>query len=105
MRRVVITGLGLVTPLGCGVKQTWDNILASRSGVSAITACDVSDLPARVAGEVKRGTGAGEFNPDNYIEPKEQKAMSALKMARSERRRLKMPAGNQWMRNHGCVPV
>ncbi len=75
MRRVVITGLGLITPLGCGVKQTWDNILASRSGISATTLCDVSDLPARIAGEVKRGTGEGEFNPDNYIEPKEQKKM------------------------------
>ncbi len=78
MRRVVITGLGLVTPLGCGVKQTWDNILASRSGISNITLCDVSDLPARVAGEVKRGTGEGEFNPDNYIEPKEQKKMDTF---------------------------
>jgi len=75
MRRVVITGLGLVTPLGCGVETTWNNIIASRSGLSAITLCDVSDMPARVAGEVKRGTGAGEFNADEYIAPKEQKKM------------------------------
>ena len=75
MKRVVITGLGLITPLGCGVKQTWDNILASRSGISATTICDVSDLPNRVSGQVKRGNEAGEFNPDNYIEPKEQKKM------------------------------
>ena len=75
MRRVVITGLGLVTPLGCGVKRTWDNILASRSGIAATTLCDVSDLPNRVAGQVPRGTADGEFNPDNYIEPKEQKKM------------------------------
>ena len=75
MRRVVVTGLGLITPLGCGVKQTWDNITASRSGLGPITLCDVSDMPARVAGEVKRGTGEGEFNADNYIEPKEQKKM------------------------------
>jgi 3-oxoacyl-[acyl-carrier-protein] synthase II len=75
MRRVVITGLGLVTPLGCGVKQTWDNIIAARSGIRAITLCDVSDIPARIAGEVPRGTGVGEFNADNYIEPKEQKKM------------------------------
>jgi len=75
MRRVVITGLGLVTPLGCGVKESWDNIIASRSGLSAITSIDVSDLPARVAGQVPRGTEAGQFNPDNYIEPKEQKKM------------------------------
>jgi len=75
MRRVVITGLGLVTPLGCGVKTSWDNIVAGKSGLGAITLCDVSDLPARVAGEVTRGTGAGEFNADDYIEPKEQKKM------------------------------
>jgi 3-oxoacyl-[acyl-carrier-protein] synthase II len=75
MRRVVITGLGLVTPLGCGVKTSWDNVIAARSGLSQITRIDVSDLPARVAGQVPRGTGAGEFNSDNYIEPKEQKKM------------------------------
>ncbi|MBY0407292.1 MAG: beta-ketoacyl-ACP synthase II, partial [Rickettsiales bacterium] len=75
MRRVVVTGLGLVTPLGCGVKPTWDNILAARSGLVNITLCDVSDMPARVAGEVKRGTEAGQFNPDDWIAPKEQKKM------------------------------
>ncbi len=75
MRRVVVTGLGLVTPLGCGVKTTWDNIAAGKSGLRAITEFDVSDLPARVAGIVPRGTNPGEFNPDDYIEPKEQKKM------------------------------
>ncbi len=75
MRRVVVTGLGLVTPLGCGVETTWDNLLNARSGLSAITLCDVSDMPARVAGEVKRGTGAGEFNVDDWVAPKEQKKM------------------------------
>lgn len=74
-RRVVVTGLGLVTPLGCGVEQSWDGIISSRSGLGAITHCDVSDLPARVAGQVPYGTGAGQFNADNYIEPKEQKKM------------------------------
>jgi len=75
MRRVVITGLGLVTPLGCGVKTTWDNIIASRSGLSSITHFNVSDLPARVAGQVPRGTGEGEFNTDDWVAPKEQKKM------------------------------
>ncbi|MDE3037794.1 MAG: beta-ketoacyl-ACP synthase II [Pseudomonadota bacterium] len=75
MRRVVVTGLGLVTPLGCGVKATWDNIVAGRSGLSAITQFDISDLPARVAGSVPRGTGESEFNPDDWIAPKEQKKM------------------------------
>ncbi len=65
MRRVVVTGLGLVTPLGCGVKLAWDNIIAGHSGLSAITHFDVSDLPARVAGQVPRGTEPGQFNPND----------------------------------------
>lgn len=75
MRRVVVTGLGLVTPLGCGVEQSWDGIISSRSGLTGITHCDVSDLPVKVAGQVVRGTEIGQFNADNYIEPKEQKKM------------------------------
>jgi len=75
MRRVVVTGIGLVTPLGCGVKTSWEGITSSRSGLSAITRIDVSDIPCRIAGQVPRGTEAGQFNADNYIEPKEQKKM------------------------------
>ena len=75
MRRVVVTGLGLVTPLGCGVKTTWDNVLAARSGLGNITLCDVSDMPARVAAEVKRGTEPGQFNADDWVPPKDQKKM------------------------------
>ena len=75
MRRVVVTGLGLVTPLGCGVKETWDALIASRSGLSAITKIKVDDLPSRIAGQVPRGEAPGQFNPNNYIEPKEQKKM------------------------------
>lgn len=75
MRRIVVTGLGLVTPLGCGVKPSWDGITSARSGISAITRIDVSDIPAKIAGQVPRGTEAGQFNADNFIEPKEQKKM------------------------------
>jgi len=75
MKRVVVTGLGLVTPLGCGVDVTWNNLIAGRSGLSAITHIDVSDIPARVAGQVPRGKEPGQFDADNYIEPKEQKKM------------------------------
>ena len=52
MRRVVVTGLGLVTPLACGVSSTWGRLLKGESGVRPITRFDVSDLPARVAGQV-----------------------------------------------------
>ncbi|MBV8939054.1 MAG: beta-ketoacyl-ACP synthase II, partial [Alphaproteobacteria bacterium] len=57
MRRVVVTGLGMVTPLACGVKPTWERLVAGESGLSAITKIDVSDLPARIAGQVPRGEG------------------------------------------------
>lgn len=73
MRRVVVTGLGLVTPLGCGVDVTWNNLVAGKSGIRAITEIDVSDLPARVGGTVEFGTEPGKFNPDDFFPPKEQK--------------------------------
>ncbi|MFZ4124657.1 MAG: beta-ketoacyl-ACP synthase II [Rickettsiales bacterium] len=74
-RRVVVTGLGLVTPLGVGVDHVWKRLTAGESGLSAITKFDVSDIPAKVAGQVVRGKGDGEFDADKYIEPKEQKKM------------------------------
>ncbi len=75
VRRVVVTGLGLVTPLGCGVEATWRRVVGSESGIRKIEHIDVSDLPARIAGVVPRGNAEDEFNPDTYIEPKEQKKM------------------------------
>jgi len=76
MRRVVVTGLGLVTPLGCGAGATWENILAGKSGIRAIQAFDVSDLPAKIAGQVPMGdTKAGLFNADDWITPKDQRRM------------------------------
>ncbi len=74
MRRVVITGLGLVTPLGCGVDATWGAILAGRSGARRVAEFDVSDLPSQIACFVPRGDGAnGTFNADQWMEPKEQR--------------------------------
>ncbi len=73
MKRVVVTGLGLVTPLGCGVKVTWDNLIAGKSGIRRIDRFDPSDLTCQVAGQVPFGTGGGQFNPDDWIPPKEQK--------------------------------
>lgn len=76
MRRVVVTGLGMVTPLGSGVKTTWDRIVAGESGLAGIQAFDVSDLPCKVAAMVPRGDGAsGKFNPDDWVASKEQKKM------------------------------
>jgi len=73
MRRVVITGLGMVTPLGDGVETTWKNALAGKSGARTIEKFDASHLGTGYACEVPRGTGEGEFNPDTYMEPKEQR--------------------------------
>ncbi|MGK9167025.1 beta-ketoacyl-ACP synthase II [Inquilinus limosus] len=73
MRRVVITGMGMVTPLGAGVKTNWDRLIAGKSGIGAITTFDVSDLPARIAGMVPRGTGPGDFDVDSAVPSKDQR--------------------------------
>lgn len=95
LRRVVVTGLGMVTPLGCGVEVSWSRLLAGESGAGPITAFDVSDLPARVACSIPRGDGSdGSFNPDDWMEPKEQRkvddfivfAMAAAKQALEDAR-------------------
>ena len=74
MRRVVVTGLGIVSPLGTGIEEAWQRMLASESGAGPITKFDASDLPCRIAFEVKRGDGAnGTLNADQWLEPKEQR--------------------------------
>jgi 3-oxoacyl-[acyl-carrier-protein] synthase II len=74
MRRVVITGLGLVTPVGCGVEASWSNLLAGKSGARRIEEFDVSDLTCQIANFVPRGaTLDGKFNADDWMEPKEQR--------------------------------
>ncbi|HEY6603481.1 MAG TPA: beta-ketoacyl-ACP synthase II [Xanthobacteraceae bacterium] len=74
MRRVVVTGLGMVTPLACGVEPTWQRLIKGESGARRIETFDVSDLPAKIACQVPRGDGSnGSFNPDQWMEPKEQR--------------------------------
>ncbi|HXW25437.1 MAG TPA: beta-ketoacyl-ACP synthase II [Xanthobacteraceae bacterium] len=74
MRRVVVTGMGMVTPLACGVEPTWQRLIAGESGARKIEAFDVSDLPARIACSIPRGDGTdGTYNPDQWMEPKEQR--------------------------------
>jgi 3-oxoacyl-[acyl-carrier-protein] synthase II len=76
MRRVVVTGMGMVTPLGVGVRDNWERLIAGQSGLGSIQNFDVSDLPCKIAGQIKRGDGAsGLFNPDDFVAPKEQKKM------------------------------
>lgn len=74
LKRVVITGLGMVTPLANGVEETWQRLLDGKSGVTKIEAFDTSDLAAKIAGTIPRGDGTnGTFNPDDYMMPKDQK--------------------------------
>ncbi|HET7166716.1 MAG TPA: beta-ketoacyl-ACP synthase II [Pseudolabrys sp.] len=74
MRRVVVTGLGMVTPLGCGVEPTWNRLLKGESGAGKIDSFDVSDLACKIACEIPRGDGSNAtFNPDQWMEPKEQR--------------------------------
>ena len=71
MRRVVVTGLGMVTPLASGVEPTWARLLAGESGIRRIESFDVSDLPAKIGGMVPRGDEEGQFQPTDYVEAKE----------------------------------
>ena len=74
MRRVVVTGLGLVTPLASGVEETWQRLLAGESGAGPITRFDASNVVTKYACEVPLGDGSdGTFNADDYMEPKEQR--------------------------------
>jgi 3-oxoacyl-[acyl-carrier-protein] synthase II len=74
MRRVVVTGLGLVTPLACGVEETWSRLIAGQSGARKITKFDTSDLTTKIACEVPRGDGSdGTFHADSWFDPKDQR--------------------------------
>ncbi|RAI42008.1 beta-ketoacyl-ACP synthase II [Rhodoplanes roseus] len=74
MRRVVVTGLGMVTPLACGVEASWKRLLAGESGARKIDKFEVADLPAKIACTLPRGDGSdGTWNPDLWMEPKEQR--------------------------------
>ncbi len=74
LRRVVITGLGLVTPLGCGVEASWSKLLEGKSGARRLEEFPVEDLACQIACFVPRGPlSEGKFNPDDWMEPKEQR--------------------------------
>jgi 3-oxoacyl-[acyl-carrier-protein] synthase II len=76
MRRVVVTGMGMVTPLGDGVDTNWRRLMAAESGIRSIQSFDTSDLATKIAGEVPLGDKAnGHFNVDSYIQPKEQRKL------------------------------
>ena len=73
MKRVVITGLGMVTPLACGVEASWRRLLAGDSGAARVENFDVSDLPCQIAAQVPRGDAPDAFDPDVWMDPKERR--------------------------------
>ena len=90
MRRVVVTGMGMLTPLGCGVETTWQRLLKGESGAKQIDTFNVSDISCKIACVIPRGDGSdGTYNPDQWMAPKEQRkvddfivyAMCAAKQA------------------------
>ena len=89
MRRVVVTGIGLLSPLGVGPEINWRRLMNSESGIRSIEHFETGDLAASIAGQIPLGDGEGEFNPDTYVSPKEQRqvdqfivyALSAAQMA------------------------
>jgi 3-oxoacyl-[acyl-carrier-protein] synthase II len=98
MRRVVVTGMGMVTPLGCGVEATWRRLIAGESGARKVDTFDVSDLPARVACMIPRGDGSnGTYNPSDWMEPKEQRKVDDFIA-------YAMCAATQAIGDAGCAP-
>ena len=98
MRRVVVTGLGLVTPLADGVENTWERILDGQSGAGKITGFDPSRLTTQYACEVPLGDGTdGTFNPDTYMDPKEQRKVDTFIL-------FGMAAAKQAIEDAGWMP-
>lgn len=98
MRRVVITGLGMVTPLACGVEETWARILAGKSGAATISRFDASHLATTYACEIPMGDGSdGTFNPDDWMEPKDRRKVDDFIL-------YGMAAAMQAVRDSGWTP-
>jgi 3-oxoacyl-[acyl-carrier-protein] synthase II len=73
MKRVVVTGLGMVSPLACGVEPTWKRLIAGEAAASSVEHIDVSDLPCKIAAQVPRGAAPDAFRPDEWVDAKEQR--------------------------------
>ena len=98
MRRVVVTGLGMVTPLACGVEETWARLIAGQSGAGTITRFDTTNVVTQYACEVPRGDGTGgTFNPDDWMEPKDQRKVDDFIL-------YGVAAAVQAVRDSGWVP-
>ncbi|RCL01799.1 MAG: 3-oxoacyl-[acyl-carrier-protein] synthase II [Candidatus Tokpelaia sp. JSC085] len=99
MRRVVITGLGLVSPLAGNVEHSWKRLLASQSAVRRVTEFEVADLPCQIACRVPVGDGsAGTFNPDLHMEVKEQRKVDPFII-------YALGAANEALEDAGWSPI
>ncbi|MGS4944223.1 beta-ketoacyl-ACP synthase II [Meridianimarinicoccus sp. RP-17] len=99
MRRVVVTGLGMVTPLGCGVEPVWQRLLAGQSGAGTITRFDAGHLATTYACEIPLGDGSdGSFNPDDWMEPKERRKVDDFIL-------YGLAAAEQAVRDAGWTPT
>jgi len=98
MRRVVVTGLGLVTPLGSGVETVWTRLIEGRNGAGRVENFEVSDLPCQIACQIPRGdSSTGAFNPDEWMEPKEQRKVDEFIV-------YAMAAATQALKDAGWAP-
>jgi len=75
MKRVVITGMGIVSPVGTGIEYAWKNVVAGKSGVRKIDEFEVADLASQIAGVPVRGTEPGQYNPDAVVDAREQRKL------------------------------
>ncbi|MEG6509702.1 beta-ketoacyl-ACP synthase II [Methyloligella sp. 2.7D] len=99
MRRVVITGMGLVSPLACGVEESWKKLIAGESAAARVEGFDTSDLACQIACEIPRGDGSdGTFNPNDWMEPKEQRKVDDFIV-------FAMAAASQALENAGWKPT
>jgi 3-oxoacyl-[acyl-carrier-protein] synthase II len=98
MRRVVVTGMGLLSPLGYGAEYVWQRLIKGDSGIRKIDHFDVSDLPCQIAGIIPRGTAPGEFDVDSVIPPKDQRKNDLFI-------HYGIAAAEEAIRNSGYVPA
>ena len=97
MRRVVVTGLGVLSPLGCGLKTNWQALIKGQSGLSKINTFDTTDFTSQVAGYIPKGKEEGQFNPDDVLSSKEQRHIDPFIL-------YGMAAGTQAIQDAGWLP-
>ena len=106
-RRVVVTGVGMVSPLANGVRPSWERLIAGHSGIAPIQGFDPSDLPVKIAGEIPSGDDEGDFRPAEIVPTKDLRKMDDfIVYALALRwRRWRIPAGRPRTRRAWSGPA